>query len=164
MVSSWLRGRVLDWRLSQQGFNSNYGNLVCLATLMSSDKTKQICLWMLIYIYIYIYTQVGLKYKDTCCLYKFIWIISSFLDMIFGFRLELVDEFTEIVPVSHQPFVGHHQGFCQCIEYFVLFLVFKFMELQKTLTYSWIKLRFFWYLRDLKQNAINGNRIIYQEK
>ena len=26
----------------------------CLATLMSSDRTKQICLWMTIYIYIYI--------------------------------------------------------------------------------------------------------------
>ena len=25
-----------------------------LATLMSSDRTKQICLWMTIYIYIYI--------------------------------------------------------------------------------------------------------------
>ena len=25
----------------------------CLATLMSSDRTKQICLWMTIYIYIY---------------------------------------------------------------------------------------------------------------
>ena len=27
----------------------------CLGTLMSSDRTKQICLWMTIYIYIYIY-------------------------------------------------------------------------------------------------------------
>ncbi len=27
----------------------------CLATLMSSDRTKQICLWMTLYIYIYIY-------------------------------------------------------------------------------------------------------------
>ena len=27
----------------------------CLATLMSSDRTKHICLWMTIYIYIYIY-------------------------------------------------------------------------------------------------------------
>ena len=29
----------------------SYGNLVCLATLMSSDRTKQICLWKTIYIY-----------------------------------------------------------------------------------------------------------------
>ena len=41
----------LAWRLSQPGFDPSYGNLVCLATLMSSDRTKQICLWMTIYIY-----------------------------------------------------------------------------------------------------------------
>ena len=44
---------VSDWRLSQPGFVPSYGKLVCLATLMSSDRTKQICLWMTIYIYIY---------------------------------------------------------------------------------------------------------------
>ena len=54
MGSSWLRGRVLDWCLSQPGFDPSYGKLVCLATLMSSDRTKQICQWMTIYIYIYI--------------------------------------------------------------------------------------------------------------
>ena len=47
---SWLRGRILNWRLSQPGFDPSYGKLVCLATLMSSDRTKQICLWMTIYI------------------------------------------------------------------------------------------------------------------
>ena len=46
---SWLRGRSLDWRLSQPGFDPSYGKPVCLATLMSSDRTKQICLWMTIY-------------------------------------------------------------------------------------------------------------------
>ena len=51
LVSSWLRGRVLNWRLSQPGFDPSYGKLVCLATLMSSDRMKQICLWMTIYIY-----------------------------------------------------------------------------------------------------------------
>ena len=40
------------WRLSQPGFDPSYGKLVCLATLMSSDRTKQICLCMTIYIYI----------------------------------------------------------------------------------------------------------------
>ena len=35
-----------------------YSKLVCLATLMSSDRTKQICLWMTIYIYIYIYIYI----------------------------------------------------------------------------------------------------------
>ena len=35
--------------------------LVCLATLMSSDRTKQICLWMNIYIYIYIYICLNLR-------------------------------------------------------------------------------------------------------
>ena len=46
---------IYIWRLSQPGFDPSYGKLVCLATLMSSDRTKQICLWMNIYIYIYIY-------------------------------------------------------------------------------------------------------------
>ena len=32
-----------------------YFTRACLATVMSSDRTKQICLWMTIYIYIYIY-------------------------------------------------------------------------------------------------------------
>ena len=44
---------ALVWRLSQPGFDPSYGKLVCQATLMSSDRTKQICLWMTIYIYIY---------------------------------------------------------------------------------------------------------------
>ena len=39
--------------LGQPGFDPSYGNLICLATLMSSDRTKQICLWMTIYIYIW---------------------------------------------------------------------------------------------------------------
>ena len=34
--------------LSLPGFDPCYGNLVCLATLMSSNRTKQICLWMTI--------------------------------------------------------------------------------------------------------------------
>ena len=49
----YIYGRILDWRLSQPGFDASFGNLACLATLMSSDRTKQICLWMTIYIYIY---------------------------------------------------------------------------------------------------------------
>ena len=53
--SSWMRGRVSDWHLSQPGFDPSYGKLVCLATLMSSDRTKQICLWMNIYIYCMIF-------------------------------------------------------------------------------------------------------------
>ena len=50
----YIRVRGLDWHLSQPGFDPGYGKLVCLATLMSSDRTKQICMWMTIYIYIYI--------------------------------------------------------------------------------------------------------------
>ena len=39
-------------------------SLACLTTLKSSDRMKQICLWITIYIYIYIYspTPVGLSY------------------------------------------------------------------------------------------------------
>ena len=55
LASSWLSGRILDWRLSQPGFDPTFRNLACLTTLMSSDRTKQISLWMTIYIYIYIY-------------------------------------------------------------------------------------------------------------
>ena len=48
--------RSLCWCLSQPGFDPSY----CLATLMSSDRTKQICLWMTIYIYIYIYISFSI--------------------------------------------------------------------------------------------------------
>ena len=68
LVSSRLRGRVLDWRLSQPGFDLSYGNLVCLATLMSSDRTKQICLWVTVYIYIYIYIYIYGKDMNTVIL------------------------------------------------------------------------------------------------
>ena len=37
--------------MSQPGFDPSFGNLTCLSTPMSSDRTKQICLWMTIYIY-----------------------------------------------------------------------------------------------------------------
>ena len=37
-------------------------------------------------------------------------LLGSFPDMCFGFRLEFVDEFTEIVPSTFGPFIGHHQG------------------------------------------------------
>ena len=58
---SW-RVKGLAWRLSYPGFDPGYGKLICQATLMSSDRTKQICLWMTIdlsiYIYIYILTNL----------------------------------------------------------------------------------------------------------
>ena len=49
------------------GFKSNRVSIpamgsYCLATLMSSDRTKQICLWMTIYIYIYIYIYVCVRW------------------------------------------------------------------------------------------------------
>ena len=40
---------------------------MCLATLMSSDRTKQICLWMTIYIYIY-----SLSVDDNIYIYVYI--------------------------------------------------------------------------------------------
>ena len=52
LVPPWLWGRDLDWRLSQPGFDPSYGKLVCQATLMISDWTKQICMWVTIYIYV----------------------------------------------------------------------------------------------------------------
>ena len=63
LVSSWLSGRILDWHLSQPGFDPSFRNLACLATLKSSDGMKQIYLWMTIYIYIYI-----LSFTNRLCL------------------------------------------------------------------------------------------------
>ena len=40
-----------DWRFRQSGFDPSFGNLACLATMKSSDRTKLVCLWMTIYIY-----------------------------------------------------------------------------------------------------------------
>ena len=61
LVSSWLSGRIADWHLSQPGFDPSFGNLARLATLKSSDRLKQICLWMtyiyislILFIYLYI--------------------------------------------------------------------------------------------------------------
>ena len=63
------RVRGLAWRLSQPGFDPSYGKLICLATLMITDRTKQICLWMTIYIYREreresMYVCVTLKYRN----------------------------------------------------------------------------------------------------
>ena len=60
----------LDRRLSQPGFNPSYGKLMYLATLMSSDRTKQICLWMTIYIYIYMHVYKYFK----ICIYIYIYV------------------------------------------------------------------------------------------
>ena len=56
LVSEGLEAWIGVW---EPGFDPSFGKLICLATLMSSDRTKQICMWMTIYIYIYIYI-VGL--------------------------------------------------------------------------------------------------------
>ena len=41
LVSSWLSGRILDWRLNQPGFDPRFGNLACLVTPKSSDRTNR---------------------------------------------------------------------------------------------------------------------------
>ena len=53
---------VCTWRLSQPGLDPSFGNLACLATLKSSDRTKQVCLWMTIYI---LSSDSSFKYKVT---------------------------------------------------------------------------------------------------
>ena len=40
----------------------------------------------------------------------------EFPDKCLGFRLELVDEFTKIVPGAFGTFIGHHQGLLACIK------------------------------------------------
>ena len=49
--SGWLRVRGLEWRLSQPGFDPSYGKLVCLASLMSSERNRSVCGWLYRYIY-----------------------------------------------------------------------------------------------------------------
>ena len=62
--------------MSQPGFDPSFGNLACVATLKSSDRTKQVCLWMTIYIYIYIYERKSMNNKP--CLTKCIKYIVFF--------------------------------------------------------------------------------------
>ena len=42
--------------------------------------------------------------------------LSVFPDKCLGFREELVDEFTKIVPSAFGPFIGHHQGLLSCVK------------------------------------------------
>ena len=51
LVSLWLSGRILGWRLSQPGFDPSFGNLACLTTLKSYDTVDD-------NIYIYIYSHI----------------------------------------------------------------------------------------------------------
>ena len=49
-VSSWMSGKILEWRLNQLGFDPSFWNLAYLATLKSLDTTKQsFCGWLYIY-------------------------------------------------------------------------------------------------------------------
>ena len=66
LVSSWLSGRILNWRFSHLSFDPSFGNLACQATLKISDRTKQICLWMTLYIYIYIYIYIPCYTRALC--------------------------------------------------------------------------------------------------
>ena len=50
-------------------------------------------------------------------------ILLSFPDKCFGFRLELVDELTEIVPSAFGPFIGHHQRMFASIKIVLLFFL-----------------------------------------
>ena len=57
-----------------------------------------------------------------------------FPDKCFGFRLELVDEITEIVPSTFGAFIDHHQGLLACVK-IVFFFVFKFLDLIQLYVY-----------------------------
>ena len=64
LVHSWLSGRILNCRFSQPGFDPSFENLTWVATLKSSDRTKQsICGWQYIYIYISIYIYIEKMYE-----------------------------------------------------------------------------------------------------
>ena len=110
LVSSWLRARVLDWRLSQPGFNPSYRNLVCLATLLSSDRTKQICLWMTIYCNL-LYSPVFFRISTIFLVFpwkisvRFLTLKCLFLKRTFILRLSRRICFTVII-VLHVHFRG----------------------------------------------------------
>ena len=60
LVSSWLSGRILDWRYNQPGFDPSFGNLACLATLMGSGRAEQsVCGWEYIYLFTNPSARVG---------------------------------------------------------------------------------------------------------
>ena len=42
--------------------------------------------------------------------------VFHLIDKCLGFRLELVDESTKIVPDTFGPFIGHHQGLLACVK------------------------------------------------
>ena len=55
----------------------------------------------------------------------------TYLDKCQGFRLELVDEFTNMFPSALEPFMDHHQGLFACVKisflkFFVFFMILKF--------------------------------------
>ena len=47
-----------------------------------------------------------------------------FPDRYFGFRVELVDEFTEIIPGAFGPLIGHHQGLFLSVNLFFKNVIF----------------------------------------
>ena len=121
--SGW-RVRGLDWRLSQPGFDPSYGKLICLATLMSSEKTKQICLWMTIYIYIYICVFGHHFFINAYFIEQYRYILSTYFCICpfqlpnwhYGVQRELLDEtpITNCYPNTFCPILGHHQRCVYC--------------------------------------------------
>ena len=85
----------------------------------------------------------------------FVYIISlgSFPDNSFGFRLELADEYTEIVPSVFGRFIGYHQGIFACFKVSLTLQKLRKHKLGLNQDADHIEL-------DLKPNGINGNRIL----
>ena len=84
LVSSWLRGSISDWRLSQPGFDPSFGNLACLATAKSCDTTKQS-----VFGWLYIYTlRISGKVDKSGTSKRFSSYISCFIQKIRAQTLE----------------------------------------------------------------------------
>ena len=93
--------RGLDWCLSQPGFDPCYRKLICLATLMSSDRTKQICLWMtteisIHYIYIYIYVCVCVCVCVCVSVFVCVWVCMCVCVCVFSVMLSVLFCFCSI--------------------------------------------------------------------
>ena len=88
--------------MSQPGFDPSYGNLVCLATVLSSDRTKQICLWMTIYIYIYVCVCVCVCVCVRVCVYVCVYMcvcVRGLVGRVFANGLGDLDSITgRVIP------------------------------------------------------------------
>ena len=114
------RVRSMDWLLSQPGFDLSYGKLICLASLWSSDRTKQTCLWMTIYDYIATSTlslpSFNLKSQQiaflSSFLFKLLILVKGLIPEKFG-GMHSSWSLIRILSMLYHPYLLQVIGFCQ---------------------------------------------------